>query len=192
MKRALIFIAAAAIVVATVGFVSAGRACAHNPRFACSPRGQDGPIQILHPEKSWAFYGHLSAAQEDRYAVDIARSIDVPVQILIDQRDAGNPARPVAKITDPSGRLIDEIDLAQGHPFFEPFSRVTYLESPDRDIPFPARWRFHICLAPFIGFTPANSKLVPNAPISPGSEGRDLLSTIGRHPQLGGRGAFPG
>lgn len=57
---------------------------------------------------------------------------------LIDKRDAGNPARPVAKINDASGRFIGEIDLARGRPFFEPFSRVTYLESPDRDIRFPA------------------------------------------------------
>jgi hypothetical protein len=121
-----------------VGFFSAGRACAHDPRFACSPRGQDRPIHIAQPEKSWAFYGHLSAAEEDRYAVETSRPIVVPVQILIDERDAVNPARPVARINDGSGRFIAAIDLASGRPFFEPFSRVTYLESPDRVIRFPA------------------------------------------------------
>jgi hypothetical protein len=138
VKRALIFIVAAVTLVATVGFFSAGRACAHDPRFACSPRGQDRPIHITQPEKSWAFYGHLSAAEVDHYTVDTLRSIVVPVQILIDERDAGNPARPVAKIKDAAGRSIGAIDLASGHPFFEPFSRVRYLESPDRLIRFSA------------------------------------------------------
>ena len=138
MKRALGLIAIVLVVVVGIGALSAGRACAHDPRFACSPRAGDHPVVVSDPQKSWAFYGHLGAGEEDRYAIETPQAIAVPVQLLVDRRDAANPARPVAAIAGSSGRAIATIDLARAQTFYEPFSRVTYLESPNRLVAFPA------------------------------------------------------
>jgi hypothetical protein len=138
VKRALVVFAIALLGIVCAGALSAGRACAHDPRFVCSPRDAQRPVVVADPQKSWAFYGRLDAEQQDRYVVDTPRAVAVPVQLLIDRRDAANPARPVAAIADAGGRAIATVDLTQSHSFFEPFSRVTYLESPERLIRFPA------------------------------------------------------
>jgi len=138
VKRALAFLAIALLLIVAAGALSATRACAHDPRFACSPRDSGHPIVITEPEKSWAFYGRLGAGEEDRYEIETPHAVAVPVQLLVDQRDAGNAARPVAAVADPSGRAVATMDLSRMQPFFEPFSRVTYLESPERVIGFPA------------------------------------------------------
>ena len=138
VRRALTVIAVGFATLVGAGALSAGRACAHDPRFACSPRDAKHPISVSDPEKSWAYYGRLSAGTEDRYEVVTARAVTVPVQLLIDQRDAGNPLRPIAVIADPAAREISRIDLAQNRWFFEPFSRVTYLSSVKRTVSLPA------------------------------------------------------
>ena len=91
MKRALLLIAAVFAVVVGAGMLSATRACAHDPRFACSPRAADRAIVVADPGKSWAFYGRLGSGAEDRYEIDATHALTVPVQVLIDQRDAGFP-----------------------------------------------------------------------------------------------------
>lgn len=130
--------AIAAVVILCAGLLSAARACAHDPRFACSPRGANHPIVVSDPQKSWAFYGHLDAGQEDVYLLRAPRRVSVPVQLLVDQRDAKNAARPVAVIAGASGQAIATIGLARPQRFFEPFSGVTYFESPNRLVALPA------------------------------------------------------
>lgn len=137
MKRAAVLLALALLVVVAAGALTAGRACAHDPRFACSPRDTD-PIIVTDPQKSWAFYGRVNADTEDRYEIQTRLGATVPVQLLVDERDAGNPARPIAIVTAPSGREIATLDLGRGRPFFEPFSRVTYVAGATRNVTFPA------------------------------------------------------
>jgi hypothetical protein len=131
-------LASALIAVLIAGALSAGRACAHDPRFACSPRDTNDPVVVADPQKSWAFYGHLRAGEEDRYAIETPKAVAVPVQLLVDRRDANNSARPVATIANTSGHAIATIDFEQTQRFFEPFSRVTYLATSDRVVAFPA------------------------------------------------------
>lgn len=138
MKRALVLIAIVLLALFCAGVLSAARACAHDPRFACSPRDASNPVVITDPQKSWAFYGHLEGGRQDFYEIETPKTVDVSVQLLVDRRDADNPARPVARVADASGRLIATIDLVRMHQFYEPFSRVTYLESPDRIVRLPA------------------------------------------------------
>jgi hypothetical protein len=132
VRRALVVIAIALLVVVGAGALSAGRACAHDPRFACSPRSAANPVVVSDPQKSWAFYGHLAAGQEDRYVIETAKAVAVPVQLLLDQRDDANPARPIATIASVSGRTVATIDLDRAQAFYEPFSQVSYLESAQR------------------------------------------------------------
>lgn len=140
MARVILRVVLAVVAVLVVGFVagvlSAGTACAHDPRFACSPRGSDRPIVVHDPTKSWAFYGHLAAGQLDRYEFMVKRAAQIPVSELIDVRDASNPARPVAVVRDAKGRTIARIDLRHPMRLFEPFSRVHYLSSAARTIAF--------------------------------------------------------
>ncbi|HVN68726.1 MAG TPA: hypothetical protein VMU38_03605 [Candidatus Binatia bacterium] len=138
LKRVLTLIAVACVAVVGAGALSAGRACAHDPRFACSPRDARHPILIADPEKSWAYYGRLGVGAEDHYEVEAAHALTVPVQVLVDQRDASDPLRPVAVVADRSGREISKLNLAGGRPFFEPFSRVTYVAGPEQNVEFPA------------------------------------------------------
>lgn len=137
MKRALVALAIVLAVTLIAGVLSAGVACAHDPRFACSPRDAN-PVVISDPSKSWAFYGHLAPRGHDRYRVQASAALAVPVQLLVDQRDAANPARPVATIADERGRTLATIAVDPKHTFFEPFSRVSYVTSDERTIRFPA------------------------------------------------------
>lgn len=138
MKRALLLTTIAIIAFFAAGVFSAGRACAHDPRFACSPRDAAHPIAVSDPQKSWAFYGRLAANAEDRYTMVAAHPTRVPVQLLIDQRDAANPLRPVAVVADGSGRVIARADLTHERRFFEPFSRVTYAAGVEQRVLLPA------------------------------------------------------
>lgn len=124
------------VVVFAAGVFSAGTACAHDPRFACSPRGDDHPIVVHDPTKSWAFYGHLAAGEFDHYEFTVKRAANIPISVLVDTRDAGNPARPVATVRSAQGRTIARVDMREPISFFEPFSRVHYLSSKARTIAF--------------------------------------------------------
>lgn len=127
-----IFVALALFIVA--GAFSAETACAHDPRFACSARDASHPVVVSDPAKSWAFYGRLAQGQEDHYSVQARAKTSVPVSILLDARDAANPARPVASVYDAAGTMIERITLSSPVKFYEPFSRVRYLTSGEREI----------------------------------------------------------
>lgn len=120
--------------IVVVGALSAGTACAHDPRFACSPRDATHPIVVSDPAKSWAFYGRLAEGQEDHYFIRAARKTRVPISILLDMRDAANPARPAVSVYDGAGTIVEHIDLSSSASFYEPFSRVRYLSSGEREI----------------------------------------------------------
>lgn len=132
LKRALIVAVSSIAVVVAAGALSAGRACAHDPRFVCSPRTRDDAVAVRDPAKSWAFYGRLNAAQSDHFTVSAARAIRVPVSLLVDERDAANPARPSLSVNDVRGSRVASIDMHRSESFYEPFSRVRYLSSPER------------------------------------------------------------
>jgi hypothetical protein len=132
--RAAIIVLVVLALVITAGALSAGTACAHDPRFACSPRDAAHPIVAPDAAKSWAFYGRLEEGQEDYYSIQARTKTRVPISILLDVRDAGNPARPVASVYDGAGTILDRIDLSNPASFYEPFSRVQYLTSPEREI----------------------------------------------------------
>ena len=136
MKRIVVVLLVLLVVVVAAGALSAGRACAHDPRFACSPRGASDPIAISDPDKSWAFYGRLAANQEDRYAITTRNAVRVPVSILVDERDAANPGRPEVSVLDARGKVTSTIGMARTNSFYEPFSRVRYLSSPERMVAF--------------------------------------------------------
>ena len=136
VKRGLLriggFAAIALAVWVVVGSLTAQTACAHDPRFVCSPRPQSHPVLIPDAGKSWAYYGSLASGQHDAFVFSIDRPLDVPWQLLVDRRDAFNPARPQATLSGPGGvaaRVTSE-DTA----FYEPFSRLSYVTSPDRTL----------------------------------------------------------
>lgn len=130
-----------------IGYFSALPACAHDPRFVCSPRDAAHPVVVPDPQKSWAFYGGLRPGQRDVFTFTAARPLKVPWSLLIDRRDAPNPARPEATLADASGHPLARLDLRGAKPFYEPFSRSTYLESPDRtlDLP-PGTYRIEVAM----------------------------------------------
>ena len=134
--RAVIGILLAVALVITVGVFSAGTACAHDPRFACSARSADHPIVVSDPQKSWAFYGRLAQGQEDHYAVLARTSARVPLSLLLDVRDAANPARPIASVYDNAGAVVKRITFSRPGTFYEPFSRVHYVTTGEREILF--------------------------------------------------------
>ncbi|NNM99820.1 MAG: hypothetical protein HKL91_08490 [Candidatus Eremiobacteraeota bacterium] len=112
------------------GYIGAQRACAHDPRFACSPRDTARAIHIADPTKSWAFYGRLAPGQHDRYVFTLKHTVTVPWNLLIEQKDVANSARPVAILTNDSGAVVARATLKGAQSFFEPFSRIHYLSSP--------------------------------------------------------------
>lgn len=124
----------ALVLVITAGAFSAQTACAHDPRFACSPRDAAHPVVVSDPAKSWAFYGRLAHGQEDHYSIQARAKTRVPISILLDVRDGGSPARPVASVYDRTGRMLELITFSKPTSFYEPFSRVHYLSSGERDI----------------------------------------------------------
>lgn len=132
--RVVIAILLALPLVIIAGVFSAQTACAHDPRFACSPREAARPIVVSDPAKSWAFYGRLAERQEDHYSIQARAGTRVPVSILLDVRDAANPARPVASVYDGGGTIVERFALTNPTRFYEPFSRVYYLSSGERQI----------------------------------------------------------
>lgn len=116
--------------------LSAGTACAHDPRFACSPRSPDNPVYIRDISKSWAFYGSLAPGQRDFYVFATKRPTLVPMSILVDARDAANPARPVLIVYDHRRRFVAQSNFARAVAFYEPFSRVRYVSSREQHISF--------------------------------------------------------
>lgn len=121
------------VLIAVVSMSSAQVACAHDPRFACSPRATN-PIIIPDPSKSWAYYGHLDPGQTDVYRFTVPSLLAVPWNVLLDQRDAATAGRPAATITDGAGRVVATANLDHAKTFFEPFSRESYLISPDQTL----------------------------------------------------------
>ncbi|MEO6834378.1 MAG: hypothetical protein ABI231_00500 [Candidatus Tumulicola sp.] len=119
------------------GYLSARPACAHDPRFVCSPRGMDRPVVIPDPAKSWAYYGGLSRGQHDVFVFTVTRPLQVPWNLLVDRRDVSNPARPVAILSGSGGVRVARLGLIGGKTFYEPFSRLTYLESTDLTLHLP-------------------------------------------------------
>jgi len=121
-----------------VGMFDAQRACAHDPRFACSPRDAAHPVHIGDPQKSWAFYGRLAPTQQDTYTFDVRRPLRVPWNLLIERSDAGKPSRPTAQIFNASGKEVAERTItADATPFYEPFSGIHYLSSVNTRIALP-------------------------------------------------------
>jgi hypothetical protein len=142
MKRTLgtlAFVAAIALfAIAVVAYLSAGTACAHDPRFACSPRGTHDPIAVSDPQKSWAFYGHLAPGETDRYTIVVRQPIHVAWSLLVDARDAANPSRPAIRVSDAAGYERAHLDFAHAETFYEPFSRERYTTTPASTLVLPA------------------------------------------------------
>lgn len=131
LRKVLLSALAVVAFIVAISIGSAQVACAHDPRFACSPRAGN-PITIPDPSKSWAYYGHLGPGQTDVYRFTISKTLDVPWNVLLDRRDAATPGRPAAMITDGTGHVIAEANLDHPEAFYEPFSGEHYLMSPDQ------------------------------------------------------------
>lgn len=146
VRKALLAALVLAALVVGVSIGSAQVACAHDPRFACSPRARN-PIRIPDPSKSWAYYGHLGPGQTDLYRFTVSQALAVPWNVLLDQRDAATAGRPVATITDSTGHAIAQANLKHPEAFFEPFSREHYLISPDQTILLsPGRYEVRVTI----------------------------------------------
>jgi hypothetical protein len=128
--RAAIFVAVAIGVWVLFGYLSAQSACAHDPRFVCSPREAAHPVLVPDAAKSWAYYGGLRRGQRDTFVFTVERPLDVPWQLLVDRRDAANTARPQAVLSDVHG-TVATLSLTGNRDFYEPFSRLSYIETPD-------------------------------------------------------------
>lgn len=115
------------------GITSAQVACAHDPRFACSPRSADRAVQIPDPSKSWAYYGRLLAGASDTYRFTVEQQLRVPMSLLIEVPDASNPARPSIALTDERGKTVAVWDFTRSERFHEPFSGLDYLTTPQRN-----------------------------------------------------------
>ena len=129
VARVALTLGAALVVWLAVGCFSAQVACAHDPRFVCSPRTGEHPVAIPDASKSWAYYGGLARNQSDAFALRIDRPVKVPWSLLIDRRDAGNPARPVGTLYDAAGNVVASVTFSARQSFYEPFSRESYVES---------------------------------------------------------------
>ena len=115
------------------GFASAQRACAHDPRFACSPRDGGHAVGVPDPAKSWAFYGRLAPSGSDSYVFEVTAPLSVPVSLLVAKSDAGNPARPALEILAAGGKRVASLGFDRYSSFFEPFSSIDYLSTPQNE-----------------------------------------------------------
>ena len=122
------------VVIVITGVLSARGACAHDPRFVCSPRDETHAVTVPDPGKSWAFYGGLQGTQVDTFKFHVSATLDVPVSLLVDTRDRSNPALPVATISNDLGRPVAQIDFAGASEFYEPFSHLSYLQTKERTL----------------------------------------------------------
>ena len=131
-------ILAALALTATVwfafGWLGAQTACAHDPRFSCSPRDAQHAVVIPDPQKSWAYYGRLARGQQDVYHVVLRDRLRVPLSILVEKADAVNPARPRVAVRDSSTRAMATVLFDRVQAFYDPFSRISYLTTPDREL----------------------------------------------------------
>ncbi|MGC1381120.1 MAG: hypothetical protein WA814_08885, partial [Candidatus Baltobacteraceae bacterium] len=134
VSRAALVIALAMIGWFAFGWLSAQTACAHDPRFACSARDGQHAIPIRDPGKSWAYYGRLKSGEFDTYALAVRRESPIPVNLLIESADAAAPGRPRAVVRDQSGSVIATVSFDRSQPFYEPFSRISYLATPVRQL----------------------------------------------------------
>jgi hypothetical protein len=130
LKRFTLGVAAALALWFAFGFFSAQRACAHEPRFVCSPRSASDAIAIPDPSRSWAFYGHLVPGQNDVFTFRAPQALVVPWNLLVDVRDRAIPTRPQAVLRTSEGRAIAQLRVSGRRTFYEPFSRETYIMSP--------------------------------------------------------------
>jgi hypothetical protein len=138
-------IALAVLLWFIAGFLSAQRACAHDPRFACSVRGSSDPIYVADPVKSWAFYGHLRNGQTEVYEISLARAGRISWSLLVDQRDAYNPARPAALLSTASGKMLQSLDFSRMRRFYEPFSREQYITTATSMLALgPGKYRINV------------------------------------------------
>ena len=131
LRKAFLGALAFVVLAAAISISSAKNACAHDPRFACSPRAAN-PIRIPDAWKSWAYYGHLGPGQTDVYRFAVSKPLRVPWNVLLDRRDVPTPGRPAATIADRAGHVIARANLDHPKTFYEPFSRERYLTSPDQ------------------------------------------------------------
>ena len=129
--RATLVVACAILLWFGFGLISAQRACAHDPRFACSPRPAQSSVRVPDASKSWAYYGRLVPGQSDTYTFEVPRQLGVPMSLLIEAADAGDPARPQAIVKNAAGATVATLDLHQHEPMYEPFSGINYLTTPD-------------------------------------------------------------
>jgi len=116
------------------GWLSAQTACAHDPRFSCSPRDAQHAVVIPDPQKSWAYYGRLARGQRDVYRVVLRDRLTVPLSASIEKADAVNPGRPRVVVLDSSARAVATVPFDRVQAFYEPFSRISYLTTPNRDL----------------------------------------------------------
>lgn len=122
--------AIALVVWIALGYSDALRACAHDPRFVCSPRDTH-PVDIPDVTKSWAYYGSLAANERDRFDFVLEKSTrNISWSLLVDVRDADDPARPTAILTGTKGQ--ERLSFDHVTRFYEPFSRETYLQTGER------------------------------------------------------------
>jgi hypothetical protein len=68
----------------------------------------------------------LRKGETDVYQITVDRSTQIPWSLLVDRRDAGNPARPVFTLSTADGQLLQTIDFARSERFYAPFSREQY------------------------------------------------------------------
>lgn len=129
-RAVAVFVAVVALWL-IVGISSAQTACAHDPRFACSPRAADNAVRIPDPAKSWAYYGRLAPGATDTYTFDVPRQLGVPITLLVETADASNAARPALTIRNAAGKTAVAVDFARSQTFHEPFSGLDYLTTPD-------------------------------------------------------------
>lgn len=126
--------ALAAIVWFAFGWFDAQTACAHDPRFSCSTRDAQHAIVIPDAQKSWAYYGRLARGQRDIYRVVLRDHLTVPLNSSIEKADAVKPGRPRVVVRDSYGRAIATVPFDRVQAFYEPFSRISYLTTPDREL----------------------------------------------------------
>lgn len=129
MVRVALVFGAALMLWVVAGYSSAQVACAHDPRFVCSPRSVAHPVAVPDAGKSWAYYGGLAEGQNDTFSLVLDRATTVPWNLLVDARDAGNSARPEATLYDVAGRTAARLTFSRVQTFYEPFSRESYVES---------------------------------------------------------------
>jgi hypothetical protein len=133
-KRVLVALALAVIVWFAFGWLSAQTACAHDPRFSCSPRDAHHAILIPDPQKSWAYYGRLSRGQTDAYRIVLRDRLTVPLSVSIEKSDAANPGRARVLVRDSAGHAVATVSFDRVQTFYEPFSRISYLTTANRQL----------------------------------------------------------